>query len=63
MAGFKEKVLLPNLRVQMYSRKTERNITARWYADTFDIAASGTASKAPSRKETETITTRAAAAA
>jgi len=62
-AGFKEKVLLPNLRVQMYSRKTERNITARWYADTFDIAASGTASKAPSRKETETITTRAAAAA
>ncbi len=49
-AGFKEAVLLPNLRVQMYSRKTEKNITARWYADAF-TPANGAAPKAPARKE------------
>lgn len=49
-AGFKEPVLLPNLRVQMYSRKTERNITAHWYADTFGPATGSTSTKT-ARKE------------
>ena len=37
-AEFKEKVLLPNLRVQAYSRKTERGINSTWYADAFTTA-------------------------
>ena len=41
-AEFKEKVLLPNLRVRAYSRKTERNIVASWYADAFTTAADAT---------------------
>jgi hypothetical protein len=60
--GFKEKVALANLRVQMYSRKTERNITARWYADSFHAAgtsASGT--KATTRKDTDKTPAAAAA--
>ncbi len=38
-ANFKEKVLMPNLRVQAYSRKAERGITTMWYADAFATAA------------------------
>ena len=60
-AGFKEKVLLPNLRVQMYSRKTEKNITARWYADAF-TPASAPAPRA-NRKEADTTKPPAATAA
>lgn len=37
VAAFKAKVLLPNLRVQMYSRRQERTITARWFADSFGV--------------------------
>ena len=59
-AGFKEPVLLPNLRVQMYSRKTEKNITARWYADAFAPANNATP-KAPARKEPAKPTAAAAA--
>lgn len=59
-AGFKSKVTLPNLRVQMYSRKTERTITARWYADSFH-AVGGTGTKTTSRKETDKTPTAAAA--
>jgi len=33
-AGFREEVLLPNLRVQMFSTRQQRGVTARWYADT-----------------------------
>ncbi len=55
-AGFKKLVLMPNLRVQMYSRKTEKNITARWYADTF-TPADGTTSKTTAK----TTTTKTAA--
>ena len=32
-ADFREHVVMPNLRVQTYSRRTERGVTARWYAD------------------------------
>ena len=32
-AGFKEKVVMPNLRAQMYSRRNERGITVIWFAD------------------------------
>ena len=59
-ARFKEKVLLPNERVQMYSRKTERNITARWYADAFAPAA-GSTPKPAGRKEAENNKAPAAA--
>jgi hypothetical protein len=62
--GFKEKVALANLRVQMYSRKTERNITARWYADSFHANGSGgvgAGSKPTSRKEADKTAAAAAA--
>ncbi|MGH1487971.1 MAG: hypothetical protein ACRBK7_01035 [Acidimicrobiales bacterium] len=61
-AGFKKPVLLPNLRVQMYSRKTEKNITARWYADAF-APATGNTPKPASRKEAENGKTPVSAAA
>ena len=32
-AGFREAVVMPNLRVQMYSTRQQRGVTARWYAD------------------------------
>ena len=38
-AGFKEKVLLPNLRVQAYSRRAEKGINTMWFADGFAAAA------------------------
>ena len=43
-AGFREKVLLPNLRVQAYTRKTDRDITTMWSADAFTTADIGSGS-------------------
>ena len=39
-ANFQERVLLPNLRVQAYSRRNERGISTMWSADAFAIAGS-----------------------
>ena len=61
-AGFKAKVTMPNLRVQMYSRKTERNITARWYADSFHtVGTNAGGSKATTRKDADKTPAAAAA--
>ena len=48
-AGFKEKVVMPNLRAQMYSRRNERGITVIWFADDCILPGSaGKPSAAPS---------------
>lgn len=49
-AKFQERVMLPNLRVQAYSRKAERGITTMWFADTFAIAGSAKPASAPAAK-------------
>ncbi len=43
-AGFRELVVMPNLRVQIYSRRNERSVTTRWSADAV-AAASASKSK------------------
>ncbi len=39
-APFQEPVVLPNLRVQAYTRRNERGITTMWFADAFAVAGS-----------------------
>ena len=46
-AGFREEVVMPNLRVQTYSRRAERGVTARWYADTMAPASAKAKPPAP----------------
>ena len=61
-AGFKEKVVMPNLRAQMYSRRNERGITVIWFAD--DCIVPGAASKPsapPSSSSSGSASAKAAA--
>ncbi len=48
-AGFRERVVLSNLRVQAYTRRSDRDISTMWYADAFESASlaggSGSGSK------------------
>ncbi len=48
-AAFQEPVVMPNLRVQLYSRKTERAVTAMWFADAFASAKAGASKPAPAK--------------
>lgn len=58
--GFKDTVVMPNLRAQMYSRRNERGITVIWYADEF--VAAGSAGK-PSKSAAASVPAAAKAAA
>ena len=60
-AGFKEKVVMPNLRAQMYSRRNERGITVIWFAD--DCIVPGAAGKpsAPPSSSSGAASAKAAA--
>ncbi len=47
-ANFQERVMLPNLRVQAYSRRNERGISTMWSADAFAVAGQSKPTAAPS---------------
>ena len=60
-AGFKEKVVMPNLRAQMYSRRNERGITVIWFAD--DCIVPGAAGKPSASSSSSSGSASAKAAA
>ena len=60
-AGFKENVVMPNLRAQMYSRRNERGITVIWFAD--DCIVPGAASKPSTSPSASSSSASAKAAA
>ena len=60
-AGFKEKVVMPNLRAQMYSRRNERGITVIWFADECVVPGAAGKPSAPSSSSSSSASAKAAA--
>ncbi len=57
-AGFRDEVVMPNLRVQIYSTRQQRGVTARWFAD---AVAPASASAGKSKPAAPPATAKAAA--
>ena len=60
-AGFKEKVVMPNLRAQMYSRRNERGITVIWFADECVVPGAAGKPTSPSSSSSGSASAKAAA--